>query len=79
MKEEIANKINDIIQHIINKPVRDITYNEYCIIDAKLREMEYKEKQEQNKEDYSMLLGKLMGSSLDNPVPAPLVPEKSRQ
>ena len=73
MKELINNKLVEIIKYIIDKPVDQITYNEYCILDSKLKSMEYKENQERNREDYNLLLGKLMTNSLD-PVPTPLTP-----
>lgn len=50
MKEILENKIKDIITYIVNKEPENVTYNEYRILDGKLKEIKYTEEQkERNK------------------------------
>ena len=76
MKEEIANKINNIIHYIIDKPVEDITYNEYCILDAKLKEIQYEDDSLSNREEFQQLMGKVMANSISAVPSTPLMPER---
>ena len=45
MKERIEEKIEDIVQVIINKPSNKITLDEYTILAAELRDIRFRESQ----------------------------------
>lgn len=76
MKEQINNKIVEIIKYIIDKPVEQITYNEYCILDAKLKDIQFKEDTSKNNKELQELMGKVMTNSISTFPATPLVPEK---
>lgn len=77
MREKILKKIDEVIETIIAKDPKDITYNEYRILDARLASIKYEEEQQKRNEDFANLLGKAMGSTFI-PQPAPL-PESTEE
>lgn len=74
MKEQLENKINEIIQYLISKPNDQITYNEYCILESSLRDIRNFEDSIKNKQELEQLMGKFMSNSISNSYPTPLVP-----
>ena len=50
MLEIIENKVNDVINYIIGKAPENITYNEYRILDTKLKEIKYEKEQKERNE-----------------------------
>ena len=45
MKEQIEEKIEEIIQVIINKPAFKITLDDYTILSSELRDIRFREEQ----------------------------------
>ena len=64
MKDKIQAKINDIIETIIAKDPKDITYNEYRILDSKLISIKYEEEQEAKNKEMSELWAKAMSNGI---------------
>ena len=75
MKEKIEAKVIEIIEAIIAKDVKDITYNEYRILDNKLCSIKYEEECKRKNEEISTLVAKTFTSGINSCVPMPL-PEK---
>ena len=48
MKERIEGKINEIVKHIIKKPVGEITLDDYTILTNERHEIQTKEAQTAN-------------------------------
>ena len=63
-KEKIKAKIDEVIETIINKDPKDITYNEYRILDSKLISIKYEEEQEAKSKEMSELWAKAMSNSI---------------
>lgn len=75
MKEKLETKINEIIEYIIEKEPKDITYNDYRILDNKLANIKYEEQQLLHNKDFSELMAKTF-SNVYNVPPAPLSEER---
>ena len=56
MKERIEEKIEAIIDRIINKPTEEITLDDYTILSAELRDIRFREEQEANKSKLAELV-----------------------
>ena len=67
MKEKIEAKINEVIEAIIAKDPKDITYNEYKILDNKLATIKWSEEQSKHNAEYSEILGKMFANSVSVP------------
>lgn len=63
-KDKIKGKIDDVIEYIIGKEPKDITYNEYRILDSKLISIKYEEEQEAKSKEMSELWAKAMSNSI---------------
>lgn len=63
-KDKINSKIDDVIEYIISKEPKDITYNEYRILDSKLISIKYEEEQEAKSKEMSELWAKAMSNSI---------------
>ena len=63
-KDKIKAKIDDVIEYIIGKEPKDITYNEYRILDSKLISIKYEEEQEAKSKEMSELWAKAMSNSI---------------
>ena len=63
-KDKIKAKIDDVIEYIISKEPKDITYNEYRILDSKLISIKYEEEQEAKSKEMSELWAKAMSNSI---------------
>ena len=75
MKEKIEAKINEILESIMSKDVKDITYNEYRILDNKLSAIKWEESQQEKNKDMAELVLKTMGG-FGSSMPAPLGKEE---
>ena len=71
MKEKIERKINEIIESIISKDPKEITYNEYRILDSKLSAIKYEEEQKIRNKEMAELVGKTFGYGFGTPVHLP--------
>lgn len=67
MKEAIEAKIDEIVDYIINKPVKEVTLDDYTILTNELREIQNKESQAAN----GQRMAELMGLISSNSCPAP--------
>lgn len=56
MKERIEEKIEAIIDRIINKPTEEITLDDYTILSSELRDIRFREEQEANKSKLAELV-----------------------
>ena len=63
-KDKIKAKIDDVIEYIISKEPKDITYNEYRILDSKLISIKYEEEQEAKSKEMSELWAKAMSNGI---------------
>ena len=60
MKDAIGNKIIEVVENILAKDAKDITYNEYCIIKNVYDQIKYEEEQdEKNKKFLESILNTL--------------------
>lgn len=74
MKERIETKISEVLENILSKDVKDITYNEYFILDSKLSSLKWEEEQKEKNKDMMELMAKTIGfgsCSSVKPLPAP--------
>lgn len=76
MKEQIEAKITEIIEAIIAKDVKDITYNEYRILDNKLCSIKFEEESKRKNEELASLMAKTFTSGMSSCVPTPLPEEE---
>lgn len=67
MKDLIEAKIEDLVNYIINKPITEVTLDDYTILTNELREIRNKESQEVN----GQRIAELMGLITSNSSPAP--------
>lgn len=72
MKEKIEAKVKEIIEAIIAKDTKDITYNEYRILDNKLCTIKYEEESKRKNEELTALMTKTFTSGIGSPMPMPL-------
>ena len=56
MRERIEEKIEAIVDLIINKPTEEITLDDYTILSAELRDIRFREEQEANKSKLAELV-----------------------
>lgn len=56
MKEKLENKIEAIINFIINKPEEKITQEDYNILSSELRDIRFREQQADNEKRISDLM-----------------------
>ena len=64
MKEKIEQKIDEIIESILAKPVNEITYSEYRILDCRSKDLQYREEQSKRSEEMGQLMAKTFGYSI---------------
>ncbi len=70
MKEKIENKINEIIETIIAKDSKEVTYNEYRILENRYSFLKYEEDQkERNKKLFSAITDTFSSTPLPQPLP----------
>ena len=75
MKEKIEAKINEVLETIISKDAKDITYNEYRILDNKLATIRYEEERQEKNKEMAELMVKTM-SGFGSTIPTPLGAEE---
>lgn len=64
MKDKIIAKIDEVIETIIAKDPKDVTYNEYRILDSKLSSIKWEEEQEAKSKEMSELWAKAMSNGI---------------
>lgn len=64
LKDKINKKIDEVIEYIIGKDTKDITYNEYRILDSKLSSIKWEEEQASKNKEMSELWAKAMSNSI---------------
>jgi ribonucleotide reductase alpha subunit len=70
MKEKIENKINEVIEAIIAKDAKDVSYNEYRILENRYSFLRYEDEQkERNKKLINVITDTLSSASLPHPLP----------
>ncbi len=67
MKESIEAKIEEIVSYIINKPVKEVTLDDYTILTNELREIQNKESQAVNGQRMAELMGLISSGSCPAP------------
>lgn len=67
MKETIEAKIRDLVNHIINKPITEVTLDDYTILTNELREIHNQESQAANGQRMAELMGLLASNSVAAP------------
>lgn len=56
MKEKLENKIEAIVDFIINKPENEITLDDYNVLSSELRDIRFREQQADNAKRMSELM-----------------------
>lgn len=64
LKDKINKKIDEVIEYIIGKDTKDITYNEYRILDSKLSSIKWEEEQASKNKEMSELWAKAMSNGI---------------
>lgn len=60
MKERIEEKISITLEHILNKPTEEITFDDYNIMSSELRDIRFRDEQaERNKKFTELMLNNL--------------------
>ena len=70
MKAIIENKVNDVISYIVSKSPENITYNEYRILDSKLKEIKYEEERKEHNEKMMKTMSECLFSGFGSPASA---------
>lgn len=63
-KDKINKKIDEVIEYIIGKDTKDITYNEYRILDSKLSSIKWEEEQAAKSKEMAELWSKTLGNNI---------------
>lgn len=70
MKEKIENKIDEVIETIIEKDAKEVTYNEYRILENRYSFLKYEEEQrERNKKLVNVITDTFSSLQLPQPLP----------
>ena len=67
MKDSIEEKIKDLVNYIISKPVTEVTLDDYTILTNELREIQNKESQAANGQRMAELMGLITSNSCAAP------------
>lgn len=67
MKEKLQNKIDEVIENILAKDAKKITYNEYYILDNKLSNLKYEEEQETRRGELAEMMAKTFSYGIGSP------------
>lgn len=76
MKEQLEQKITEVIEYILSKDAKDITYSEYKILDSKLSSIKYEEERAKNNQEISELMTKMLTKSIGSPATLPELKEE---
>lgn len=63
MKEKLENKIDDVLNYIINKPVEEITHEDYGILSSELRDIRFREGEAERSRKMAELMANAMAPS----------------
>lgn len=58
MKEKIETKIDEIIDYICSKNIKDVSYDDYKILESRINAIKYAEETEQRNAEMSAMLFK---------------------
>lgn len=72
LKERLEWKIEKVINAILDKDPKNITYNEYRILDRRLEQINYEEYRKKHSMDYMKTLSSLMDSCASPVLPKDL-------
>lgn len=64
MKDTIEAKIRDLVNYIVNKPIAEVTLDDYTILTNELREIHNQESQAANGQRIAELMGLLTSSTV---------------
>ena len=67
MKQSIEAKIEELVNYIINKPIVEVTLDDYTILTNELREIQNKESQAANGQRMAELMGLITSNSCAAP------------
>ena len=77
MKSKIQNKIDSIIEYILDKPNEEITHGDYNILRTELHEIQAREQQENNGKKMADLMSLMYTGFSSNPkMPLTAAPEE---
>lgn len=62
MKERIESKIEEIVDHIISKPVEEVTLDDYTVLTNELKGIEYKQAQSDNSKRMAELMSTMVAA-----------------
>lgn len=62
MKERIEAKIEEIVDYIINKPVEEVTLDDYTVLTNELKGIEYKQTQSDNSKRMAELMSTIVAT-----------------
>lgn len=63
MKEKLENKIEEILEYIISKPVVEITNEDFAILAGELRDIRFREGNAETNKRFAGILSEYMASS----------------
>ena len=66
MKEKIKNKIEEIVDHIISKPVSEVTLDDYTILANEFKEICYQESNAEHGKRMADLMAFVANPNLTN-------------
>lgn len=69
MKEKLESKIGEVLDYIINKPVEQITTEDFAILAGELRERRFREGNEEQNRKLAGMLSSLVAPPSFNPHP----------
>ena len=62
MKEKIQNKIEDIVDYIVSKPIEEVTLDDYTVLTNELKNIQNQEAQSDNSKRIAELLSAMAGA-----------------
>lgn len=63
MKEKLEKKIEEVLEYIISKPVESITNEDFAILSGELKDIRFKEGEEERNKKYAETLAGLVSTS----------------
>ena len=79
MRKRIEEKMDQVVEAIIAKDPKEITYSEYKILECRSKDLMYREEQKQKNEEMAQLMSKTLGygfGSLPASLPEPEIKEE---
>jgi len=65
MEEKITEKIEEIVDYIISKPVRSVTLDDYTVLHEELKDIRFRKEQEANGDRLRQLAATVFPISAD--------------